>query len=222
MSNIVKIKSIEPITHDVYRIRTEKPDGIEYRPGQAVDISINKEGWNEEIRTFTFTSIPSDNFLEFTIKTYPSHNGVTNQIRSLKAGDEIFLYDIYGDIEYKGEGMFIAGGAGITPFIAILKNLERENKLGHNQLLFANKSKEDIIDENRFNQLLGERFVNILSNDQRPGYVHGFITPDLIKQHSDNQNQFYYLCGPPPMMDAVLAHLTSLGIKEENIVKEGF
>jgi ferredoxin-NADP reductase len=76
MSNIVKIKSIEPITHDVYRIRTEKPDGIEYRPGQAVDISINKEGWNEEVRTFTFTSIPSDNFLEFTIKTYPSHNGV--------------------------------------------------------------------------------------------------------------------------------------------------
>jgi NAD(P)H-flavin reductase len=91
--------------------------------------------------------------------------------------------------------MFIAGGAGITPFIAILKNLERENKLGHNKLLFANKSKEDIIDENRFNQLLGERFVNILSNDQRLGYVHGFITPDLIKQHSDNQNQFYYLCG---------------------------
>ena len=222
MSNIVKIKSIEPITHDVYRIKTEKPDGIEYRPGQAVDISINKEGWNEEVRTFTFTSIPSDNFLEFTIKTYPSHNGVTNQIRSLKAGDEIFLYDIYGDIEYKGEGMFIAGGAGITPFNAILKNLERENKLGHNKLLFANKSKEDIIDENRFNQLLGERFVNILSNDQRPGYVHGFITPDLIKQHADNQNQFYYLCGPPPMMDAVLAHLTSLGIKEENIVKEGF
>ena len=118
--------------------------------------------------------------------------------------------------------MFIAGGAGINPFIAILKNLERENKLGHNKLLFANKSKEDIIDENRFNQLLGERFVNILSNDQRPGYVHGFITPDLIKQHSDNQNHFYYLCGPPPMMDAVLAHLTSLGIKEENIVKEGF
>ncbi|MCO6461566.1 MAG: hypothetical protein J5I59_09190 [Saprospiraceae bacterium] len=222
MSNLVKITSIEPITHDVYRIRAEKPDGIEYRPGQAVDISLNKEGWNDEIRTFTFTSIPSDDFIEFTIKTYPGHNGVTNQIRSLKAGDEIYLYDIYGDIEYKGEGVFIAGGAGITPFIAILKKLEKENQIGNNKLIFANKSKADIIDASKFDKLLGSQFINVLSDENIPGFEHGFITPEIIKKHSSDLNQYFYLCGPPPMMDAVLKHLASLGVKEENIVKEGF
>lgn len=222
MSNLVKITSIEPITHDVYRIQAEKPDGIEYRPGQAVDISLNKEGWKDEIRTFTFTSIPSDDFIEFTIKTYPGHNGVTNQIRSLKAGDEIYLYDIYGDIEYKGEGVFIAGGAGITPFIAILKKLEKENQIGNNKLIFANKSKADIIDASKFDKLLGSQFINVLSDENIPGFEHGFITPEIIKKHSSDLNQYFYLCGPPPMMDAVLKHLASLGVKEENIVKEGF
>ncbi len=150
MSNKVKILSIEKITHDVLRIKADKPNDLTYKTGQAVDISLNIEGWQKEIRTFTFTSIPDDNFIEFTIKTYPSHNAVTNQMLSLKANDEIFLYDVYGDIQYKGEGIFIAGGAGITPFISIFKQLEKDNNISNNKLLFANKTKADIIDEQKF------------------------------------------------------------------------
>jgi predicted ferric reductase len=52
--------------------------------------------------------------LEFTNKIYDSHNGVT-KIRKLKHGDVIIR--VWGAIEYKGEGLFIAGGAGVTPFL---------------------------------------------------------------------------------------------------------
>jgi ferredoxin-NADP reductase len=68
----VKIISIRHLTHDVIRIVTEKPEKINYVPGQAVDISINKKGWEEKLRVFTFTSIPENDIIEFTIKTYPS------------------------------------------------------------------------------------------------------------------------------------------------------
>jgi predicted ferric reductase len=51
------------------------------------------------------------------------------RIRKLKHGDELIIRDVWGAIEYKGEGVFIAGGAGVTPFIAILHDYELMTKL---------------------------------------------------------------------------------------------
>ena len=60
-------------------------------------------------------------FLEFTIKIYFDHKGLTNQIGKLEVGDFITIREPFGTIKYKEKGVFIAGGAGITPFIAIFK-----------------------------------------------------------------------------------------------------
>lgn len=222
MAQAVKIKSIEHLTHDVLRITADKPEGIVYHPGQAVDVAINKPGWENEIRPFTFTSLPADDHLEFTIKTYPSHKGVTNELLSLVAGDELLIGDVFGDISYKGEGIFIAGGAGVTPFIAILKELERKNKVGNNKLLFANKTKADIILEDKFKALLSQNFINILSDEDIQGCEKGYINAEIIRKHQHPSLKYFYLCGPPPMMDAVEKHLSSLGIPPENVIKEAF
>jgi ferredoxin-NADP reductase len=141
---------------------------------------------------------------------------------SLRPGDELFLHDVFGDIQYKGEGIFIAGGAGITPFIAIMKQLKKDNAIAHNKLIFANKTKADIIDEENFNKLLGKNFINILSGETIAGYEHGYVSAELIKKHINNYTKYFYLCGPDPMMDAVEKHFQSLGIDNNFIVKEGF
>ena len=103
--NIVKIKSIKHITHDVLQIVTEKPQSFNFIPGQATEISINKNGWRDEKRPFTFTSLPYDDYLEFNIKTYPSHKSVTNELLNLKKNDELILHDVFGAIAYKSEGI---------------------------------------------------------------------------------------------------------------------
>ncbi|MBV6479876.1 MAG: NADH oxidoreductase HCR [Ignavibacteria bacterium] len=218
----VKIITIEHLTHDVLRIETEKPQKLIYDPGQAVDISINKKDWEQKLRSFTFTSLPDDNHLEFTIKTYPDHFGVTQQLNSLVKGDELIIHDVFGAIKFKGEGIFIAGGAGVTPFIAILKQLEKNKQIGNNKLIFANKTKADIILEDKFKNLLGENFINILSEEEQTGYEHGYITAHLIKSHIDNNTKYFYLCGPDPMMQAVEKHLSALGISDSLIIKEVF
>jgi ferredoxin-NADP reductase len=222
MAQTVKIISVEHLTHDVLRIVAEKPTGLNFIVGQAVDISLHKQGWEQELRAFTFTSLPEDEHIEFTIKTYPSHNGVTQQLLSSTKGDELIIHDVFGDISYKGEGIFIAGGAGVTPFVAILKQLEKENKVGNNKLIFANKTKADIILEDKFCQLLGDNFINILSDEKIENYEYGFISADLIKKHTNEHSQYFYLCGPEPMMQAVEKHLSSLGISDDFIVKEAF
>ena len=109
--NIVKILSIVQVTHDVRRFQLEKPEGYTFKPGQATDVSINRPTLKNEKRPFTFTSLNSSDYLEFTIKIYTDHNGITNELGKLKPGAELIVRDVWGDISYKGEGVFIAGGA---------------------------------------------------------------------------------------------------------------
>ena len=66
--HIVKIKSIQHITHDVLQIVTEKPNSYDFISGQATEISINQNGWKNEKRPFTFTCLPNKDYLEFAIK----------------------------------------------------------------------------------------------------------------------------------------------------------
>lgn len=217
----VKIRSIQHATHDVLRIVTEKPKELVFVPGQATEIFLDKTGWEKEGRPFTFTCLPTDDHLEFMIKTYPDHKGVTNELLSLRPGDKLIVNDIFGEINYKGEGAFIAGGAGITPFVAILKNLSTQGKLGNNKLLFANKTTSDIIMEKELNEMLGKNFINILSDEDSQKYAHGYITADFIKENTD-LNGYFYVCGPPKMMEAVEKQLIGLKIHENAIIKEGF
>lgn len=221
MKEIIKIKSIENCTHDVLKIVTEKPNNLTFVPGQATELAINKPDWETESRPFTFTSQPKDDYLEFTIKTYPT-NGVTNKLNDLKAGDELILNDVFGAIEYKDEGVFIAGGAGVTPFISILRNLRSKGKLGNNILIFANKTQSDIIHQQEFKAMLNENFINILSDEKREGFEHGYISKEFLKKYISNPNDYVYLCGPPKMMDAVASQLQDLNISKEKIITEEF
>ena len=217
---LVKIKSIKHITHDVLQIVTEKPQKFSFNPGQATEIAINKNGWKDEKRPFTFTSLPENDFLEFTIKTYPTHKGVTNELLQLDKNDELILHDVFGAIEYKGEGVFIAGGAGVTPFICIFRYLQSKNETGRNKLIFANKTKDDIILALEFKELLGENFINILSEELTGEYAHGQIDEGFLKENIAGFDQQYYICGPPPMMDAIQKQLAMLGIDKNSISVE--
>lgn len=221
MSHIVKITSIRKITHDVLEIKTEKPGAYSFVPGQATEVAINQPNWLSEKRPFTFTCLPTDGFLEFVIKSYADHNGVTRQLATLKVGDELVLGDSWGDIHYKSEGVFIAGGAGITPFISIFRGLASKNQIGKNQLIFANKTSADIILKDELTALLGSSFINILSGEETKEFKHGYITEDFLKQCKLDFSKYFYLCAPDPMMDAVEKQLVNLGVKPEFIVKEG-
>ena len=220
--HIVKIKSIKKITHDVLQIATEKPSTYTFTPGQATDVSINNAAWKDEKRPFTFTCLPDNDYIEFTIKTYPSHKSVTNQLLQLNKGEELILHDVFGDIAYKDEGVFIAGGAGVTPFISIFRYLHSKNEIANNKLIFANKTKADIILEEEFKILLGENFINVLSDENIDGYENGYITEDLLKTNISNLNKNFYVCGPPPMMDAIEKMLANLHVNEKLIIKEAF
>ena len=219
-THLVKIQSLDKVTHDVIKIVTDKPVGYNFTPGQATEITINKIGWLEEKRPYTFTSLPQNDYLEFNIKTYPARKGVTNELLSLQREDELILHDVFGAITYKNEGVFIAGGAGVTPFISIFRHLQAKNEIGHNMLVFANKTRADIILESEFRTMLGDAFINILSGEEVDGYYYGRINDFFLKSIISNFSQQFYVCGPPPMIDAVIKQLTLLGVGENAVTVE--
>ena len=214
------ILSVDNVTRDVKRFRFKKPTGLTYESGQATEIFIDREGWRDEGRPFTFTSLPEDDILEFMIKRYPSHEGVTDELHKLEEGDTVLMNDVFGAIHYRGKGLFIAGGAGITPFISILRNLKAKGELDGNRLLFANKTSRDIILEKELDGMLGDSFVNILSEEEDERYLSGYITPELIADYIADPGDMIYVCGPPLMMDAVLEYLSDLGVPDDHMVTE--
>ncbi|XLS27413.1 FAD-binding oxidoreductase [Flavobacteriaceae bacterium M23B6Z8] len=220
MEHKIILKNIEFVTHNVLRLVTEKPENYSFNPGQATELSIDKDGWRDEKRPFTFTSLPEDSTLEFTIKIYPSHNGMTEQLPKLKVGDHLILGDSWGAISYKGPGTFIAGGAGITPFIAIMKDLKKRGLLDGNTLFFGNDTEKDIIYKENLNAWLRDQVHHVLSKEDIQAYDSGFINKELLKKYNLDTSKYVYLCGPPPMMESVQADLHAMGVSKDMMVAE--
>lgn len=223
MSDILTLKHIKNVTHDTYALTFDRPDGISFVPGQATTLTVMKDGWRDEERPFTFTSQPEDEALEFVIKAYPSHDGVTEQISKLTLGDELKMGDIWGAISDEGHGVFIAGGAGITPFIPILRKRAQNGDLASCTLVFgANRARDLILrDEWDAMEKLDKRYV--LSDEVAEGCEQGQIGLDILNTYvagaGENSHKFY-VCGPDPMIDSVRGNLLALGVGKDRIITE--
>ena len=221
MSHTVKIISIDPVTHNVNRYRVEKPKGFSFTPGQATDLSINQPKWRDKKNPFTFTCLNSDPYLEFTIKSYrDSEEGVTDHLSKLKTGDEFIISDAWGAIAYKGPGYFIAGGAGITPFIAILRQLYKDGKIGDNKLFFSNKTTTDIILVDEFKQILGDNAIFTTTEHKETPGDHRRINAAFLKSEVNDFKKHFYVCGPDPMVKEISETLGKLGAKADSVVFE--
>ncbi|MCW3120348.1 MAG: ferredoxin reductase [Chitinophagaceae bacterium] len=220
MENIVKILSVINVTHNVKCFRLSKPKGYRFEPGQATEVSIKKPGWEEERRPFTFTSLNAWDYLEFTIKIYTDHPGVTNELNKLVVGDELIIRDVWGAIAYQGEGYFIAGGAGITPFIAILRQLHNDNLIKSNQLFFSNKTAQDIILHNELDNILRSGAHYILTKEDNPLYTTGFINKDFLLTRITDFTKPFYICGPDKMVADISTIVAELGASSEQVIFE--
>lgn len=217
MEHIVKIKAIKQVTHNVKQFTLEKPSDYSFTPGHATEVSINQGKWKNEKRPFTFTSLTDSPDLEFTIKIYPDHKGVTNELDSLKPGDELIIRDTWGAIEYKGPGYIIAGGAGITPYLAILRDLNRKNKAKENTLFFSNKTDKDIILKEELNSMLGDHANYVVTDQEDTQYIHGYINKDFLKKYVKNFDARFYVCGPPKMTKEIAKILDELGASSDAV-----
>jgi len=219
-SYIVKILDAYYITHDVKRFQVEKPEGYDFIPGQATDVSINLPEWKDVLRPFTFTCLREMKYLEFTIKIYNERNGVTKMLGRMNKDDELILHEVFGAIEYKGPGVFIAGGAGITPFIAIFRDLYKKNLINDNALIYSNKTHEDVIMEAELQKMLKNNFIRLFTRENVIGFRSLRIDRNYLVDVIGDFGQNFYVCGPDEFVTNVNQLLLDLGAKAETIIIE--
>jgi ferredoxin-NADP reductase len=220
MSQSVQILSAEPVTHNVRRYRLEKPPGFTFEPGQATELSIDADGYRDRKNPFTFTSLPDADHLEFTIKSYFDHDGVTKKLWELRPGDRLILRDPWGTITYRGPGIFLAGGAGVTPFIAILRQLARNGELPGNRLIVSNRTEKDIILREEFEAMEGLDHDWLISNQNDTQLYRGRINEDFLTHHILDFSTNFYLCGPDPMVKQLRETLARMGANADAVVFE--
>ena len=213
----VTLLNKEQLTHDVVRLTLERPKDYKFTAGQAIDFKLDLPEVKDKVSPFTFTGLNTADHLELTIKCYPSHHGMTEQIAKLQTGDEVIISEAWDTVALKGPGVFIAGGTGMTPFIAILRQKKVDGTLPGNMLFFFNKKKEDVFMEDEFRNWLGADFTSVLTNEEAAGHVRGVVSAEFMKAHIKDLHQPFYTCGPEGFVNAVKSALTSLGASEEMI-----
>jgi ferredoxin-NADP reductase len=217
---IVKIVEARFITHDVKCFVVEKPFSYDFIPGQATDVAINLPEWEDQFRPFTFTSVKEDKYLEFTIKIYDDHDGVTNKLGATNEGAELIISDPFGAIQYKGPGVFIAAGAGITPFISIFRTLYQQKQLTGNRLIYCNKTAEDVILEAELQEMLNTDFIKVFTREHVIGFVGRRIDRDFLIENIMDFGQHFYLCGPDEFVKCITDLLLHLGAKPDTVIFE--
>ncbi|WP_340109684.1 FAD-binding oxidoreductase [Pikeienuella sp. HZG-20] len=220
MTYRLKLKRIERATHDTHHLIFDRPEGFAYAPGQGVELFlVRAAGWEKEGRPFTPVSLPDEPDLEFVIKAYTDHDGMTAQVGKMAAGDEMEMDGPFGALSDQGPGVFIAGGAGVTPMIAILRQRLRERgTLKGSTLIFANKTEADIIWRDRFEAMTGLKTVFVV-DEAGASVPQQRLDREFLAKFVDADSRCY-LCGPPPMMTAVRKALNELGVKGEKLIEE--
>lgn len=214
----VEILDTEMLNHNVKHLVTKKPLGYRYRPGQATLVELSEK--KGEKHPFTFTGLNEDPNLEFTIKLYHERHGVTDILTIYAKGDSLRIGDPWGAIEYKGPGLFIAGGAGITPFLAILRKLSKDREIEGNSLWFSNKRDEDIFLEDELKEMLEEKLRLLVTAEASTQHEHARIDENYLRAHVTNFDQYFYVCGPDKMVKELSKTLQELGAKKEKVITE--
>ncbi len=183
--------------------------------------------------------------LKFTVRiaTPPPNNpdappGVGSAfLFSLKPGDRVTLSGPYGDFFAKPterEMCFVGGGAGMAPMRShILNQLEAVHTRRRITFWYGARSVSEMFYDEEFKRL-EQTYPNfsyhVALSDPQPGddwdgpvgFIHQVLFNKYLKDHEDPTEIEYYLCGPPPMIDAVTVMLDDLGVEPEMIAYDKF
>ena len=223
----VRIISVNHDSPSVTTLVMEKPKQ-KYLPGQFAFISVKLDNRWEAWHPFSLTSHNDENHLSMTIKGL---GDFTNAVAHLKPGDPAKLDVGYGSFSPKivpdSKYVLIAGGVGITPIYAILKDLKEHDPLPGVTLIYCNHHESDIL----FKQDL-ENWFHVRSNwnlnfvcTSQPDWpgTKGRITPSMVNELCGGDlSGTFFLCGPFALIDSIRKYLRSEDVPKRKIKREQF
>ena len=220
------LKRKEKIDTNVYNFWFEPDSDISYIPGQFLEYTLvhNATDSRGHRRYFTIASAPSEKQILISTKILDSDgSSFKKSLRNLEIGDKIVASNLEGDFVLPRESAkklaFIAGGIGVTPFRSIVKSLIDQKLKRDIIMLYSNKTKDDIVFGETFEQAkkLGLKTVYINTDTE------GFINEKCVqKEIPDWKERIFYVSGPEPMVKTIEKILEKTGIPKDQIKRDYF
>ena len=225
---VAEVVSKDPVTHDMRHLvlRLISPAEVKFFPGQYMDISVPG---TDEVRSFSMANTSSrEGLLEFVIKVYP--DGLFSRFldEELQVGDRLELTGPFGVFtlrESDTELVFVGGGAGMAPILSLLRSMAERGIQRKATFFYGARGQRDLCFEEELRAIAEKlpnfTFIPALSHEDWEG-ENGLIT-DVVKRLRGNlAGAHAYVCGPPPMVEAAIPLLETLGVEDKRVYYDKF
>lgn len=186
-----------------------------FLPGQYVNIAVPG---GQQTRSYSFSSRPGDTQASFLIKQVPG-GLMSTWLTGASAGERISMTGPLGSFYLRAVTrplLFLAGGTGLAPFLAMLEVLAEKAETQQICLIYGVTRDQDLVMVDAL-QAFSDRLANFsfVTCVADPATVHprqGYVTQHMSSGALNAGNVDVYLCGPPPMVDAVRTYFSEQGV----------
>jgi len=203
-------------------VDTTTPD---FLPGQYVNIDVPESGLH---RSYSFSSVPGEQRISFLIKKIPG-GLMSNWLERAAPGEKLALTGPLGSFylrEVKRPLLLLAGGTGLAPFLSMLAVLARSNCDQPIHLIYGVTRDLDLVlvDElETYTERLAKfSYSTVVAEEASSHPRKGFVTQHMTAEVLRGGDVDVYLCGPPPMVDAVRRYFDETGVTPKSFHYEKF
>ena len=207
-------------------IEGEALNKLAFLPGQYVNLKVPG---SEQTRAYSFSSMPRDGKVSFLIRNVPG--GLMSSFLTClaKTGDDMTLAGPLGSFylrDIKRPLLMLAGGTGLAPFTAMLEKIAEQGSPFPLHLIYGVTNDADLVDIDKL-EAFAQRIPNFtftacVANPDSPYPHKGYVTQHIEPQHLNDGEVDIYLCGPPPMVEAVSQFIRERGLQPSNFYYEKF
>lgn len=207
-------------------IKGEALNQLAFLPGQYVNLKVPG---SEQTRAYSFSSLPKDGEVSFLIRNVPGGLMSSFLTGLAKAGDNMTLAGPLGSFylrEIKRPLLLLAGGTGLAPFTAMLEKIALQGSAHPLHLIYGVTNDFDLVEMDKL-EALAARIPNFtysacVANPESEYPRKGYVTQHIEPKHLNDGEVDIYLCGPPPMVEAVSHFIRDQGLTPANFYFEKF
>jgi NAD(P)H-flavin reductase/ferredoxin len=210
-----------------FSVELENRAELGFLPGQYVNIRVPG---TDQTRSYSFSSGPSVPHVSFLVRNVREGAMSTWLCEQAKPGDAIEFRGPMGSFYLRPierPVLFLAGGTGLAPFLSMLDKIVDDGGSPYPiHMILGVNNDEDLVAIDRL-ESYAQRLPNFtyactVSNPDSASPNKGYVTHHLVASQLNDGDADVYLCGPPPMVDAVRDFLSSEGLTPRNFYYEKF
>ncbi|MND88909.1 Benzoate 1,2-dioxygenase electron transfer component [compost metagenome] len=207
-------------------IKGESLSKLAFLPGQYVNLQVPG---SEQTRAYSFSSLQKDGEVSFLIRNVPGGLMSSFLTGLAKAGDSMTLAGPLGSFylrDIRRPLLLLAGGTGLAPFTAMLEKIAHEGSEHPLHLIYGVTHDHDLVEMDKL-EAFAARIPNFtwsacVASPESSYPQKGYVTQHIAPKHLNDGDVDVYLCGPPPMVEAVSQFIREQGIAPANFYYEKF